>query len=91
LFEPVHYPLIDKRVGHDLLDEDVPGKNMEQLGPELVAGILHSGVDMPEHDICFFVGFPDKYVFQILIGKKGKQCYNTQEYSAKPEHEFSCK
>src|SRR5208282_623023 len=53
LFEPLHDPHVHKGAGHDLLDEYVPGQNMEYLGSKFIPGILHGSIDMPQHNIRF--------------------------------------
>ncbi len=72
LYEYLHDPLVNKRAGHDLLDEYIFGQCMEYPGAKLIADIFHCGVDMPQHDIRFLVGFPDINFLQILIGEIGK-------------------
>lgn len=63
LFESLHDPRVYKGTGHDLVDEDVSGQVMENLGAKLITDIFHCSVYMAQHNISFFVGLPDKHFF----------------------------
>jgi hypothetical protein len=89
LLEPLHDTHVHESAGHDLLNEDVPREKMEYLRPKLIAGVLHSRINMPQHDICLLIGFVDVHFFEIIIGEKGENSDNAQKYNAQSEHEFS--
>ena len=65
LFESVHNSPVDKGTRHDLLDEDISGQGMEDLGTEFIPGVFHCSVDMPQHNIGLLIGLLNEHFLQI--------------------------